>query len=266
MGKVYVPVILVLCAVSFCVNAQSPYQLNWKKELGISSASALIWGTSLAISKSVNEIPPETLAALDQGSVNAFDRWVINRRSQTSQVVSDYVLYTAYALPVLYLTTPSTRRDFGTIAVLYGETMAITAGLTLFAKVTTKRFRPLTYNTDLDLTTRLNTNNRFSFFSGHVSETAASCFFMAKVFSDYFPDSPARPYIWTAAVAIPMTNAWLRMNAGKHFPTDVLAGFTIGAATGFLVPHFHKKKSKKPEGNSLTIAPIPGGAFLSYRF
>jgi membrane-associated phospholipid phosphatase len=31
------------------------------------------------------------------------------------------------------------------------------------------------------------------------------------------------------------------MKGGKHFLSDVLVGFTVGAATGLLVPQLHRR-------------------------
>ena len=55
--------------------------------------------------------------------------------------------------------------------------------------------------------------------------------------------------LWSGAVLIPATAAYLRVQSGKHFPTDVMAGYAVGAAIGWLVPHLHKTKTP------LSIAP-----------
>lgn len=53
----------------------------------------------------------------------------------------------------------------------------------------------------------------------------------------------------------------------KHFPTDIMTGIIIGAATGILVPHFHKIVIRKNE--NLSIVPFAGvysGLVVSLRF
>ena len=49
---------------------------------------------------------------------------------------------------------------------------------------------------------------------------------------------PAR----AGAALAPATVGFLRVKGGKHFPTDVLTGLVVGAATGYLVPRLHKIK------------------------
>jgi membrane-associated phospholipid phosphatase len=87
--------------------------------------------------------------------------------------------------------------------------------------------------------------------------------------SDYHPDMKTEYKIglWTFAAAVPFATAYLRVSAGKHFPTDVMTGYAVGAAIGWLVPHLHKKK-KLPEGMSIMPSFSYGsrGIYLSYRF
>ena len=140
--------------------------------------------------------------------------------------------------------------------------MMYTDGIINTLKATTNRLRPFTYNPDVPLARKLNRDARFSFASGHVSGTASVSWFTAKVINDLYPNSKWRPAVWAGAVAIPGTVAWLRYRAGKHFPTDVAAGFAIGAAMGWLVPTLHKASNDKL---SLHMIPVRSGAGLGMR-
>ena len=75
----------------------------------------------------------------------------------------------------------------------------------------------------------------------HTSLSAAGSFFAARVFSDYYPDSKWKPVVWGAAVAIPAVTGYLRVRGGRHFPTDVIAGYAVGALAGWGVPALHKR-------------------------
>ena len=65
------------------------------------------------------------------------------------------------------------------------------------------------------------------------------------------------------AAALPALTGYLRIRAGRHYPSDVLVGYLVGGAVGYLIPTLHKKK---PKGKSLSIAPSMGGVYLNYRF
>ena len=154
------------------------------------------------------------------------------------------------------------RKDFGPLMGLYGETLFITAGVTHLSKRWVKRTRPFIFNENVPLEKKLGKDAQYSFFSGHTSITAATTFFTAKVFSDYFPESKWKCAVWTGAVTIPAAVAYFRVRNGRHFPTDVIAGYGMGAFFGYIIPHLHKKTNSE----RFTIAPTPAGFALAWNF
>ena len=88
-------------------------------------------------------------------------------------------------------------------------------------------------------------NNRLSFYSGHTLSTAASTFFMAKVYTDYHPELGNKKYLFYGLALIPPTYVgYHRLKALKHFPTDVIIGYSIGIAAGIFIPELHKTKDR----------------------
>ena len=126
------------------------------------------------------------------------------------------------------------------MGLLTAETLLVNGALTDLTKVLAKRKRPLLYNEFYSINQKLQKKARTSFFSGHTSTVASMSFLTAKLYNDYYPDSKMRGVVWTSAVLLPATTGFLRMKAGKHFFTDVLAGFVVGAAVGFFIPELHK--------------------------
>jgi membrane-associated phospholipid phosphatase len=112
----------------------------------------------------------------------------------------------------------------------------------MLVKTSTLRVRPYVYNDEVPLDKKLDDEARQSFFSGHTSISAVNSFFLAKVFADYYPGSPWRPLTWGVAAAIPAFTGWMRVRAGKHFATDVMAGYAFGALLGYFIPHMHRVK------------------------
>ena len=60
------------------------------------------------------------------------------------------------------------------------------------------------------------------------------------MFDDLYTTSNARRYLWATAAIVPAIQGYLRVRAGKHFVTDVVVGYLIGAAVGLLVPSLHR--------------------------
>lgn len=55
-----------------------------------------------------------------------------------------------------------------------------------------------------------------------------------------------------------------RYKAMKHYPTDVLFGMAMGAASGILVPHLHKSKKKSGHFSFLPYAGEISGMQITY--
>lgn len=127
---------------------------------------------------------------------------------------------------------------------MQAETILLTTGLITLTKTIVYRPRPFTYNTSVPIDNKLNYNARESFFSGHVATSASMSFFTATTFSAYFPHSPLKPFVWTYAIVWPAATGYFRYAAGKHFPTDILTGYVVGAVTGILIPKIHQKIRK----------------------
>jgi membrane-associated phospholipid phosphatase len=238
---------LLIIFLTFQVNAQqeSPYQINWKKDLLILGGSAGLFSVGFVLANGVDPLSVEEILLLDRRDVVGFDRSATNRYSTTAADISDGLLLTSLVLPFSLIAGKRVRGNLGTTALLLGESFFISAGITNIAKGLTKRTRPFAYNADVPLEKKTGRDTRLSFFSGHVSTSAVLSFFTAKVYSDYYPDSKFKPLVWAAAATLPAVTGLNRYLAGKHYPSDVIVGYVVGALTGYLVPHFHKKKSRK---------------------
>lgn len=173
-----------------------------------------------------------------------FDQWATKQSSKTARTISDVFLRTSVIPPLLLIfDRPNANDDRKTQTIMALETFALTASLTNLSKKVVRRPRPFMYNDDLfkfPLEMRRTKNARMSFFSGHTSLTTAMYFFTATTFSEYYPNSPWKPWVWTSSISIPALTGFLRVKAGKHFPTDILVGYMVGALIGgVLVPALH---------------------------
>ncbi len=251
----------------------NPYHTDFKGEVPYIIASGVSLSFGLVLRLTDNTVPytVDELDDLDRMDVNAFDRRATYNWNPNAADASDYIRTTVLILPIVFLGNHHTRSDFGALLIMGLEVTAITYGLTAGIKHAVNRTRPLVYNDDERVTDeeRTASNTRLSFFSGHTSVTAALSFYFAKVMTDYHPDMKTEYKIglWAFAAALPIATAYLRVKAGKHFPTDVMTGYAVGACVGWLIPHLHKKK-KLPDGLSISPSFSYGsrGIYLSYRF
>lgn len=252
-------------------HSNSPYEINIKKELPFIIVGTGLTITSLILRSNQNleTYTQEELDQLDRSDVNSFDRGATYNWNEQAQNASDGLFVATLLLPTLFLINHHTRSDILPILVMGLEVAAINYGITSSIKTLVHRNRPYVYNPDLSYEQRTDGQSRFSYFSGHTSVTASFSFFFAKVMSDYHPlmDTGWKIGMWTFAAAIPAFTGYLRVEGGKHYKTDVFTGYVIGAVTGWLIPHLHRKKSLK---STFSLYPTrvfgTSGIGLTYKF
>ena len=251
--------LLILCLSNFYTAAQeqeSPYSFNWKRDLIYASGTGLIAAGGLFTRYQTRGLTPAQVNGLDPYKIPSFDRPATEKWNPNAALASDVLLYSSVALPAFMMINKRARKDFLVIGFIYAETALLTLGVTELTKGLVKRPRPFAYNQSVSMEQRTDRDARLSFFSGHTSITAALCFTTAKIFSDYSDNATHKALVWTAAATVPIATAVLRYEAGKHFPSDVIAGYFIGGAIGYLIPWLHRRK---PLVKGMTWAPYSNG-------
>ena len=244
----------------------SPYRTSFKVDAPIIAAGVGLSAYGLTLMKNKEGLTLEEINTQTREDVNSFDRFSAGWDSESADFYSDFPFYGSFAAPLGLLLNDRINDKTKQVVILYVETMAVTGALFTMTNGNVVRNRPLTYSPDVSDTEKMRANSQNSFYAGHTAATASASFFAAKVFHDFYPESPARPYVWAAAAAVPATVGYLRLRAGKHFLSDNLIGYTVGAAAGILVPQLHKKTNKR----DISLVPVSGrnfnGALLTYTF
>lgn len=259
---------------SFLMLAQSPTQYNnqIKKsppktkivyELN-STHIPLFVGSSLMYSFGNNLVRKQTplseqdLMFLNKSSINSIDRFATKHWSPTFSRISDITLFLgACSTPLLFL-DKKIKKEWFTISFMYLEATIFSYGVTQIAKGSTDRLRPYVYNPQAPLEKKLNPDAKNSFFSGHTALTATYSFLTYKIYSDFYPQSDLKPFFLAGAIGLPLLTATSRVLAGKHYVSDVITGYTLGALVGYGLPYLHRKKNKlQSPSSSIRILIIP---------
>lgn len=236
------------------------YNIDWKKDSYVFATGGLLLGSAYLIDRNHSIITATELNLLNAENVNSFDRSAISRNNNNSAELSDYCRDFVLALPLTLLASRKGRKEWGNIGILYMETLLTNTAATFITKITIPRNRPFTYNNDLSIAERQTSTAKQSFFSGHTSHVSSLSFFTASVLSDLYPESKLNFLWWSAAATLPAVTAYWRYDAGRHFPTDVITGYVIGAAIGCLIPRLHKIRSDK---YNVSLAPTTSSLSLS---
>jgi membrane-associated phospholipid phosphatase len=202
----------------------------------------------------------DALGAPDIGDVNAFDRLAMYGYSKGLNTAGDMVMYAALLTPASFGFFLGSR-DMVTAAVIYVETLAFAAGAKNTFKLLVPRYRPYVYSGGAPGMSSW--EDEQSFVSGDSTMAFAAATASVLLFSAYFPRSPWLIPLATGAYGLSLLTATLRVAAGMHFMTDVVAGAVLGTAIGFAVPLLHRVQAR---GDRLSLSLLPDGLWLAYRY
>jgi len=253
--------LFLLSSTAPCIS-QKIYKVS-KAQFGTVVGSAFaMGGTGYLCEKSRDPVSLEAFAELDPMAIPRFDRSVIDNYSPQASHQSDYFKNGAWVAPFTLFLSKKGRANALEIGAMYTEVLTFNGGLTALTKGATGRYRPYTYNSDVVQHENPSPSTRRSFFSGHVSHVASLSFFTATVFDDLYPDSNYKYLVWAGAISAPAITGYLRVKAGRHFRSDVIVGYAVGAAIGYLIPQMHKNSFK----SKFEITGADNGLGLVYKF
>ena len=248
-------------------HSETTYHTSFKKD-----APVIILGVGLTYlgSTLIKNEKPLTNAELATKTIDKipfFDRSSAGFYSDKINKDSYIPFLGSFIMPLAMIAlNKNESRNAAKILVMYVESEALTGALFTMAAGTIHRSRPLVYGTIAPDDQRKNKNNQRSFFAGHTAATASATFFAAKVFADLNPDCKAKPVVWAVAAAVPALVGYMRYKSGFHFLSDNLLGYVVGAASGILIPEWHKTKSSK----NISFTPLIGqdyiGISIAYNF
>jgi membrane-associated phospholipid phosphatase len=221
------------------------YNVKVKYELPAATAGLILFST-VALPAVIRHasITEADLAKLDPADINWFDRPEALRRGiNISRAISssDALLNTTLIAPAFLMLDKKIRKDWLNTITLYMLTHAVNNTIFLAGTSFVRRERPLVYNTELPVKERTGKGKTNSFYSGHVSNVSASTFFIVKLYTDHHHIKGWKRTLLYGAAAVPPALVGLsRLRAGRHFRSDVITGFLVGATNGIMVPELHR--------------------------
>ncbi len=213
-------------------EAGHPYRITWGDAASVGTAGVLyVLPAALGLPHG-----RPCCAPYDPATLPGVDRWALRPVSATGDAASDVILagvagFTAFAglhdLPA--------QQWHGNFAV-FANTASWTAASTEWLKVLVRRKRPVLYTSDA-VTAASDPESQQSLPSLHTSLAfAAATSYLVIARRQHLPHRTRNTiFLYAGAVGV----AVLRVAAGKHFPTDVLAGAALGTGIGWVVPTIH---------------------------
>lgn len=260
-------------------SASPDYTL--RRELLIGGVATGLTVATHLVSADLRPVPAQ---GLDPSSIG----WSVDRRSLGALHVGADVtsnrtrdLAAAYPFLLVWLTSPGERwTAAGRRAVVYSEAFWIAHGVTYLGKRTIGRARPFAYADSAARASSPTFDTRVSSaFEAMPSGHSAGAFVGAGLaIAEYLlshPEARGLQRFGVAAVggALGGATAALRVQAGKHFPSDVLVGAGIGLGTGIALPLLHRGERPWPTRRAwlesaagLVTGAIAGSALASVAY
>lgn len=241
--------LLVVAALTSRAQTEDrPLQIDWELELGLTLNVGAFAAQGHLLQMALPPLTSVQLQQLDPMDLPRFDRIATTGYRTGAARLSDIVINSSLAIPLVMALHPNMREDYGMITFLTFQTYLLSDGFTAWTKYAVRRPRPFTYldpSLHPDLPGALKGyDSRLSFFSGHTSGTATATFLAAQLFDTYWPNHKARPFVWLGAALLPALSGYLRVRAGKHYPSDVVAGYVVGASIGLINPWLHRRNRR----------------------
>lgn len=236
--------------VQIQAQASMPYAINLKKELpymAIISAGTPFFIISQKNLKHSSQLPTN---ALSVANIPAIDRFSATMYSPSAIRANKYAAISiagACISSAAYVAYTHRSQDYsflhhaGSLAIMWAEVQSITLLASNITKNYTLRYRPYMYNSAVPADAKADTDGRRSFFSNHTTFAASNSFFMAHVWANYNPQLQKSAILWASAATLPAIVGTLSIISGKHFLTDVLVGYAVGAVGGCVIPQLHRQ-------------------------
>lgn len=234
------------CTFSFAETKYFPYETKIQKEFFLLFSGYLLY---TAGDFSIKKIPDPINVSHNKSQINVLDRFAADCYSKDADKLSEYTSKTAIYIPALttLVLLETDRESFISncfnIGVMYFETSLITSGLTNIAKGSFRRYRPYCYNKNVSDSKKLEPGCHQSMWSGHTSSAFAGAVFAGNIMNELLPSSRPTRLVWITGITASAATAYLRVQSGRHFPSDVLAGAAAGSLTGWIIPEIHKRKT-----------------------
>jgi len=222
-------------------NKKISYEVDYNIDIPITIISALIGGLPPLLTPDLPGYMKNEKLNVDD--VNAFDKLTVYNYNETSAKASDYLLASMAVMPFAVNWINNDSSSYLKESIVIAESIAVSTALNSIIKYSISRPRPYIYSGKASEKEESNRDAHLSFYSGHSSFAFATAISFSTVMSNRFDETWQKSLIWGIPLTLAFTVAFLRVQAGKHFLTDVFTGAVIGGSIGWLVPYLHEKSA-----------------------
>ena len=227
--------------ISVSVHGQTFHTLSPEKEAAIGGIGLGFHGLG---AWKAGKYPVDHVPRIDLANVPMIDRVATRQWSVPAHRTSNVLFGLAVGASLAVSIADQHGEQPLLPVVILAESALLCSGITNTVKEFVGRPRPYLYNPDVPQSAYHGHADNVSFWSGHTANTAAITFACAGMVQRSDASKGMKTATWIGAAVTPAAMGYLRVKAGKHFRTDVLTGYAVGALVGWAVPYFHRSKEQ----------------------
>jgi membrane-associated phospholipid phosphatase len=239
-------------------TAEEPFRLTGKDAALLLGGAAAVGVGKYLLDSRIQDVPPQ---GLDPDDIALeWDRNAIDLPNPSAKDASDVFLLVTGASPTaIFAAAGGDGRTFsaaGRLWTVQAEAALVSTGISFLVKRAASRPRPYTYLPESDRPPGYDVTREEafeSFPSNHASLAWAAGISGASYLAFSRPDLSGSVHFLSGALAGGLATATgiLRVDAGMHFPTDVVVGSLLGAATGVGIAALNHSDGDGSEGAAL---------------
>lgn len=246
-------------------HSQSPYELRWDLDLGLSLVAVPGWLLTSMIVGQQQTTPHCGMDATvcDRANLNPVDNYFLNYNPGWPRPYSD-VVFTYVPPAYLVLSFLDYRLD-GWKAWLTDSTVIIEAWawsgfVNQIFRAALHRPRPYLYIQGAYQNERDTTEATTGYYSGHASEAFAFAVAAGYTFTLRHGNSPWTYVVWGVMGGLAISSSLARVVSGDHFASDVFVASLAGTGFGLIIPAIHRKRWIDPAHPLAQLRIMPVGS------
>lgn len=194
----------------------------------------------------LKRLAPARPGELDRGDLSPLDRWNAGTWNPRADAASDLLAW-GIGGGMIWVDTwhlargEASRRPLLEDALILAQAYAWNSAINLNVRAARVHPRPFVYGTAAPESERSEGQAAGGFYSGHASAAFLGAVYLASVYPLRHPEFGHAGWLWTGSLTAAAGAAALRVAAGKHFPSDVIAGAAMGSLIGLGFVQLHRE-------------------------